>query len=129
MASDRPILTSATAARERSMDSRTVDVGQASGPIRRALIEGGSCSVEAEGRRRVLVHDPAVDAPLKRWPWPFPLFSPHRVRLMIYEGPMRVSMLTYGRREIERAIDYFLGGLPPNAKVAISRPRGGGGGA
>ena len=109
------------------MDSRTLDAEKAEPAVRRAMLEGGMCSVEAEGWRRVLVHDPAVDAPLKRWVWPFPLFSPHRVRFITYEGPMRASTLTYEKNKMEEAIRYFFRGLPPKAKVIITRERASGG--
>jgi hypothetical protein len=105
------------------MDSRLVDAENALEPVRRALLEGGSCSVETEGWRRVLVHDPAVDAPLKGWPWPFPLFSPHQVRLQIYEGALRVTTVRYSRKQIDEAIDSFLRGVAPKTKVIITRER------
>src|SRR5258708_4143912 len=117
MSSNRTFHRSTAASTERTLDSRTLDAEKAEPAILRAMLDGGSCSVEAEGRRRVLVHDPAVDAPLKGWPWPFPLFSPHRVRFIIYEGTMRTGSMTYEKAKIGEAIKYFLLGLPPRAKV------------
>jgi len=127
MTRDRPIFRSATTPAERPMDSRTVEAAQAEPAIRLALRDGGTCSLEAEGRRRELVHDPEVDAPLRGWPWPFTLFAPHRVRLNIYEGTMRSGSLSYEKKRIDEAIKYFLGGVPPKTKVIISRRRFGGG--
>ena len=105
------------------MDSRVIEAENAAGAVRRTLLEGGSCSVEAEGWRRVLVHDPAIDAPLKRWPWPFPLFSPHRVRLEIFEGALRVTSVTFSKNQIDEAIENFMRGVGPKVKVIITRER------
>ena len=123
MSPERPLFRSASASPERPMDSRTLDAEKAEAAIRRAMQDGGSCSVEAEGRRRMLVHDPAVDAPLRNWPWPFTLFAPHRVRLIIYEDNLPSSALAYEKDRIGEAIAYFLGGLSPKAKVIITRER------
>jgi len=105
------------------MDTRTVDAEHGLEPIRRAMLEGGACSVEAEGWRRELVHDPAVDAPLKHWPWPFPLLSPHRIRLQIYEGALRVSTVRYSKGRLDEAIENFLVGVGPKTKIIITRER------
>ena len=123
MSPERPLYSRATIPAERPMDSRTVDAEKAEGPIRRAMQDGGTCSVEAEGRRRMLVHDPSVDAPMRNWPWPFTLFARHQVRLIIYEDNLPSSALAYEKRRIGEAIAYFLGGLPPKAKVIITRER------
>ncbi|MEO5618586.1 MAG: hypothetical protein ABIS67_12510 [Candidatus Eisenbacteria bacterium] len=123
MSPERPLHRTTTMPVERSMDSRTLDAEKAEAAIRRAMQDGGTCAVEAEGRRRVLVHDPAVDAPLRNWPWPFTMIAPHRVRLIIYEDNVSSSSLTYERDRVGDAIAYFLGGLPPKAKVIISRQR------
>ncbi|HTO91072.1 MAG TPA: hypothetical protein VMJ70_08065 [Candidatus Sulfotelmatobacter sp.] len=109
--------------RERSMDSRVIEAENALEAVRRTLLEGGSCSVEAEGWRRVVVHDPAIDAPLRRWPWPFFLFSPHNVRLQIYEGALRVTTVTFGKKQIGEAIENFLRGVSAKTKVIITRER------
>jgi len=124
---ERPIYRSATSPAEKPMDSRTLDAEQAGPSIRRAMLDGGICSLEAEGRRRELVHDPDVDAPLRNWPWPFTLFAPHRVRFHLYEGTMRSGTLIYERKRMDEAIRYFLEGVPPKTKVIISRRRFGGG--
>ena len=119
-----PVFHRSTAATtERRQDARTIDAEKAESAIRRAMLEGGTCSVEAEGRRRVLVHDPKVDAPLKSWPWPFPLLSPHRVRFLLYEDTLRATTMTYEKKRIDDAIRYFLQGLPPKAKVVITKDR------
>lgn len=123
MSAERPLHRSASTPAERPLDSRTIDADKAEAVVRRTMLDGGTCSVEAEGWRRVLVHDPAMDAPLKRWPWPFSLFSPHRVRFLFYEGTMRASTLTYEKNKLEDAIQYFLHDLPPKAKVSITRER------
>lgn len=127
MTPERPLIRNAIRSTERPLDSRTFDVGQAATAMRMALREGGSCSVEANDRRLVLVHDPELDAPLRGWPWPFTLIAPHRVRLLIYEGAMRTSTMTYEKPRIEEAIRYFLAGLPPRAKVVVTRQRPSGG--
>jgi hypothetical protein len=114
---------STAATTERPQDARTIDAEKAEPVIRRAMLEGGSCSVEAEGRRRVLVHDPKVDAPLKSWPWPFPLLAPHRVRFLLYEDTLRATTITYEKKRIPDAIRYFLQGLPPKAKIVITKDR------
>jgi hypothetical protein len=114
---------STAATTERPQDARTVDAEKAELPIRRAMLDGGSCSVEAEGRRRVLVHDPRVDAPLERWIWPFHLLSPHNVRFLLYEGTLLATTVTYEKKRIADAIKYFLQGLPPKAKIIITRDR------
>ena len=127
MSPDRPIFRSASAPPERPMDSRTLDAEKAESVIRRTMMEGGSCSIEVEGRRRELVHDPRRDAPLRGWPWPFTLIAPHRVRLVIWEGAMRGGSVTYDRKRIDEAIKYFLLGAGPKAKVIVTRERFGGG--
>jgi len=127
MTRERPIYRSATSPAEKPMNSRTLDAESAGPAIRRAMLDGGICSLEAEGRRRELVHDPDVDAPLRHWPWPFTLFAPHRVRFILYEGTMRSGSLTYEKKRLEEAIRYFLEGVPPKTKVIISRRRFGGG--
>src|SRR5262245_33815384 len=124
MSPERTLFRNTSTPAERPMDSRTLDAEKAKPAILRAMQEGGICSAEAEGRRRELVHDPAVDAPLKGWPWPFPLLSPHRVRLITYEGTLRSGSVTYEKNRIEEAVNYFLAGLPARAKVIISRDRG-----
>lgn len=123
MSPDRSFHRSASSIPERPLDSRTVDAEKAEPAIRRAMMEGGNCSVEAEGRRRVLVHEPARDAPLERWPWPFPLFAPHNVRFILYEDTMPTSTLIYEKQRIGEAIKYFMAGLPPKAKIIITRER------
>jgi len=127
MSRDRPIFRSASVPPERPMDSRTLDAEKSEAAIRRVLEDGGSCSVEAEGRRRELIHDPQVDAPLRGWPWPFTLIAPHRVRLVIWEGTMRSGTVTYEKDRINEAVKYFLTGVSPKAKVIITRHRFGGG--
>ena len=112
------------AERERALDSRTLDAEKAEPAIRRAMMEGGTCTVHADGRRRVLIHDPARDAPLASWPWPFHLLSPHRVRFILYEDTMPTSTVTYEKARIGEAIKYFLQNLPPRAKIVITRERG-----
>jgi hypothetical protein len=114
---------STAATTERPQDARTVDAEKAEPAIRRAMLDGGSCSVEAEGRRRVLVHDPNVDAPLRSWPWPFHLLSPHRVRFLLYEDSLHATTMTYEKKRIPDAIRYFLQGLPPKAKIVITKDR------
>ncbi len=114
---------SLAATTERPQDARTVDAEKAEAAIRRAMLDGGTCSVEFEGRRRVLVHDPRVDAPLKRWIWPFHLLSPHRVRFMLYEDALRATTITYEKERIADAMKYFLQGLPPKAKIIITKDR------
>ena len=114
---------SIAATTERPQDARTIDAEKAEPVIRRAMLEGGMCSVEAEGRRRVLVHDPKIDAPLSRWIWPFPLFAPHRVRFILYEGTLPATTMEYDRKRIDEAVKYFLLGLPPKAKVIVTRDR------
>ena len=114
---------SLAATTERPQDARTVDAEKAESAIRRAMLDGGTCSVEAEGRRRVLVHDPKIDAPLKSWPWPFHLLSPHRVRFLLYEDTLQATTMTYEKNRIDDAIRYFLLGLPPKAKVVITKDR------
>ncbi len=114
---------STAATTERPQDARTVDAEKAEAAIRRAMLDGGTCSVEAEGRRRVLVHDPKVDAPMKGWPWPFHLLSPHRVRFLLYEDALRATTMTYEKKRIDDAIRYFLQGLPPKAKIVITKDR------
>lgn len=114
---------STAAATERPQDARTVDAEKAESAIRRAMLDGGTCSVEAEGRRRVLVHDPKRDAPLKDWPWPFHLLSPHNVRFLLYEGTLVATSITYEKKRIPDAIRYFLQGLPPRAKIVITKDR------
>ena len=114
---------SLAATTERPQDARTVDAEKAESAIRRAMLEGGTCSVEAEGRRRVLVHDPKVDAPFKDWIWPFPLLSPHRVRFLLYEDSLHATTISYEKKRIDDAIRYFLLGLPPKAKIVITKDR------
>ena len=105
------------------MDTRTVDADAALESLKRAMLEGGSCSVEAEGWRRVLIHDPATDAPLKSWPWPFPLFAPHHIRLQIYEGALRVTTVRYSKSQLDQAIESFMHGVTPKTKIIITRER------
>jgi len=114
---------SLAATTERPQDARTIDAEKAEPAIRRAMLDGGTCSVEAEGRRRVLAHDPKIDAPFKHWPWPFHLLSPHRVRFLLYEDTLRATTMTYEKNRIDDAIRYFLQGLPPKAKVVITKDR------
>lgn len=123
MTPERGFHRSTAAATERPQDARTVDAEKAEPVIRRAMLEGGMCSVEAEGRRRVLVHDPQRDAPLAKWPWPFRLLSPHNVRFLLYEDTLRATTMTYEKKRIDDAIRYFLQGLPPKAKIVITRDR------
>jgi hypothetical protein len=123
MSPDRPLYRRATMPAERPMDSRTVDAEKAEAAIRRTMQDGGTCSVEAEGRRRMLIHDPAADTRFRNWPWPFTLMAYHRVRLVIYEDNLPTSSLSYEQDRIGEAIAYFLGGLPPKAKVIITRER------
>ncbi len=128
MHAERPISRSPEARGERAMDSRTLDAEKAEPAIHRAMLEGGSCTVDAEGRRRLLVHDPRVDAPFRSWPWPFRLIPSHRVRFVLYEDNLPTSTLTYEKKRIPEAIRYFLSGLPPRAKIVITRERSLGGG-
>jgi len=114
---------STAATTERPQDARTVDAEKAEPVIRRAMLEGGMCSVEAEGRRRVLVHDPQRDAPLAKWPWPLRLLSPHNVRFLLYEDTLQATTMVYEKKRIPDAIRYFLQGLPPKAKIVITKDR------
>ena len=56
-----------------------------------------------------------------------PALFDHRVRFSIYEEHLRVSQITYERKDIQRAIEAFLLGLPPQTKVMITRERAGAG--
>lgn len=114
---------SLAATTERPQDARTIDAEKAESAIRRAMLDGGTCSVEAEGRRRVLIHDPKIDAPFEKWPWPFSRLSPHNVRFLLYEDALRATTITYEKKRIEDAIRYFLQGLPPKAKIVITKDR------
>jgi len=98
-----------------------VSVREARQPIAEALRRGGTATIEFGARRRVLVHDPRVDAPAKPLPGPLKLLQKHTVRYMVTEGVRRVSSHIYVWNQIDEAIDYFLKDVDSSASVTISR--------
>jgi hypothetical protein len=99
--------------------TRRFAASEAREEMRRALLAGGSCTVEAGGRRRVLMHDPRVDRPATAWPWPLRLFQRHTVRYVVLDEERRVSSHIYTRPRLDEAIAYFLRDLPAEAPVTI----------
>ena len=104
----------------RGGDVQRVAASGARESIRRALTAGGSCAVEVQGRRRVLMHDPRLDRPEHLLPWPLRLFQRHTVRYVVLDDERRVSSHIYSRAQMEGAIDYFLRDVPAEAQVAIT---------
>jgi hypothetical protein len=98
-----------------------VPVHEARKPIADALKRGGSAVIEFGARRRVLVHDPRVDAPANPLPGPLKMLQKHTVRYMVTEGVRRVSSHIYVWNQMDEAIDYFLKDVDETARVTISR--------
>jgi hypothetical protein len=88
--------------------------------MERALQQGGKCTVEVGSRRRTLVHDPTLDGPAKKLPWPLELFQEHTVRYVVYDDERLVSGHIFVRRHMKDAIDYFLRDVKPHQKIAIT---------
>lgn len=87
--------------------------------MRQALHNGGRCTLEIGGRRRVLMYDPRVDRPARPWPWPLSLLQSPTVRYVVFEDEKRVSSHIYSRPRVDEAIAYFLRGVEPDAIVTI----------
>ena len=97
-----------------------LDAADARGAMRRALLAGGSCALEVQGRRRALMHDPRVDRPTRALPWPLSLFQAHTVRYVVLDDERRVSSHIYSRAQMGEAIEYFLRDVAPDAQVTIT---------
>lgn len=104
------------------MATQTVRADTARPLIRRALKVGGSAAIEFGQRRRVLLHDPRVDAPARPLPWPLSLFQSHTVRYVVTEGGKRISSHMYVLQKTDEAIDYFLRDIDPGVEITITRP-------
>jgi hypothetical protein len=87
--------------------------------IRKALRAGGTCTIEMGARSRTLTHDPGIDAPRKPLPWPLRLFQRHTVRYVVYEDVRRVSSHIFVRRQMDRAIGYFLRDVDPDTPITV----------
>lgn len=102
-------------------ETRIVEARGARAPMKRALRDGGQCRVDLSNRRRrTLSHDPVLDAPSRRLPWPLSVFQQSTVRYVVIEGETRVSSHIYTRNRVDEAIDYFLRDLAPGTRVTIS---------
>ncbi len=106
--------------RERKAEVLSVERVHATPMIRRALESGGTCAVAVGSKRRMLVHDPTLDAPERPLPWPFSLLQPHTIRYVVYEDERRVSSHIFVRNRVDEAIDYFLRDVPSDSKVTIT---------
>jgi hypothetical protein len=98
-----------------------VPVREARKPIEDVLRRGGSATIEFGARRRVLVHDPRVDAPAKPLPGPLKMLQKHTVRYMVTEGVRRVSSHIYVWNQMDEAIDYFLKDVDSTCPVTLTR--------
>ena len=98
-----------------------VSVREARKPIADALRHGGSATIEYGERRKVLVHDPRLDAPVKPLPGPLRMLQKHTVRYMVTEGVRRVSSKIYVWHQMDQAIEHFLKDVDSSAQVVISR--------
>jgi len=88
--------------------------------MKKALRLGGQCRVDLpSNRRRTLAHDPLIDAPRARLPWPLSVFQQDTVRYVVTEGDARVSSHIYTRSRVNEAIEYFLRDLEPETRVTI----------
>ena len=101
-------------------ETRQVEARDAARHIRDALDMGGTCSVAVGARRRTLVHDPLVDRPGGRLPWPLGMFQKHTVRYVVYEDERRVSSHIFVRNRMDEAIEYFLRDVDPRSAVTIN---------
>jgi hypothetical protein len=103
-----------------AMSTTMIEAVEARDAMERALMQGGKCTVEVGTRKRTLVHDPTLDGPLKKLPWPLELFQEHTVRYVVYDDERLVSGHIFVRRQMKDAIDYFLRDVQPHQKVAIT---------
>ena len=102
-------------------DNMVVKVREARKPIAEALKRGGSATIEFGARRRVLVHDPRLDAPVNPLPGPLRMLQKHTVRYMVTEGVRRVSSHIYVWNKMDEAIDHFLKDVDSGVPVTITR--------
>ncbi len=105
--------------RARRHETVRVESRRAAPLIREALRSGGRCTVEVGARRRTLVHDPDVDVPARRLPWPLRMFQTHTVRYVVYEDVRRVSSRIFVRSQMDEAIGYFLRDLDSDTPITV----------
>ena len=105
--------------------------------IENGLRKGGSFFVKTETERRFISHDPVLDSPEIKLPWPFSMFQPFSVGLSVL--PRRVgerngelshedavAMVQSRRRfsgeDIHKAVKLFLQDLNPDQEI-VELPR------
>ena len=72
-------------------------------------------------QKRHITHDPMLDRPLTRLPWPLSLFQPHNIRYSVLENDEVVYTKTYSRSEMGSAIEEFLEGVDASQNVIIMK--------
>jgi len=81
--------------------------------------EGGACCINVENVARLLSHNPALDAPLTRLPWPLSKIQAHNVRYTEMIGQTRTAELRFNGSQVDAAIEHFLRGVGPSEEVLL----------
>src|SRR3954451_7209741 len=100
------------------MEIESIPVGRATRAIGRWLLrsQGGTCVLTVGEVTRVLSHDPILDGPVRRLPWPFSLVQPHEFQYG--ERPeVDPEDRRFSRTEVGAAIMHFVRDAPPTSEV------------
>jgi len=102
-------------------DTFTLEAAKARPLIKKTLKKGGFCIVTLGDQKRHITHNPMMDRPLTRLPWPLSLFQPHTITYSVLENDEEVYTKKYSRSEIGSAIEEFLEGVDASQNVIIMK--------
>jgi hypothetical protein len=77
-------------------------------------------SVRVDGLERMIAHSPASHAPATKLPWPFSKLGMHDVEIRYFKADGGIETNRFSKDMIDQAIEEFLSGVPPDAKVQIN---------
>jgi hypothetical protein len=108
-------------------DYESVPVKDARQAVRKWVMraQGGSCFLKFGDRSRLLIHDPGLDSPEMRLPWPLNLLQPHELQYSEYLGEDMVEMRRFHRSQSRAAVAYFLRDVDPEEEVQFNPSRTG----
>jgi hypothetical protein len=98
-----------------------IEARRARGPMKKRLMraEGGSCYLKVGNVTRLLSHNPTLDAPLTRLPWPLSKMQPHEIRNEEMIGETRTAEQRFQGSQVDVAIEHFLRGVDPSEEVQL----------
>ena len=98
-----------------------IEARGARGPMKKRLMraEGGSCYLKVGNVTRLLSHNPVLDAPLSRLPWPSSKMQPHEIRYVEMTGETRTAEQRFSGSQVDSAIQHFLRGVDPSEELLL----------